>query len=233
MVSTVERCSWLRKIVPNLVPIFVHYYHHHHSCSAAAAVMLEMGTFSDSRIDGIFAGNWPRRPNLMDFRWGRSTTSFSKRFFCSSSASRDDDDSRAHIVIPFGISSNQSWIIRNYDDGLFKHQMMITEQSLQPLQARDDLSHPSITPMIIMIMVCCLHYFSIQQAAAAAGVVVTTPKPKVWRGLLFFWFFHSRANEFFVLKLEKCSFKISNAMRAFYIIKNFQCLKWPSLWLYC
>ena len=136
MVSTVERCSWLRKIVPNLVPIFVHYYHHHHSCSAAAAVMLEMGTFSDSRIDGIFAGNWPRRPNLMDFRWGRSTTSFSKRFFCSSSASRDDDDSRAHIVIPFGISSNQSWIIRNYDDGLFKHQMMITELTSSSLYSR-------------------------------------------------------------------------------------------------
>ena len=58
MVSTVERCSWLRKIVPNLVPIFVHYYHHHHSCSAAT-IMLEMGTFSDSRIDGIFSRNWP------------------------------------------------------------------------------------------------------------------------------------------------------------------------------
>ena len=115
MVSTVERCSWLRKIVPNLVPIFVHYYHHHHSC-AAAAVMLEMGTFSDSRIDGIFAGNWPS--NLMDFRWGRSTPSFSKRFFCSSSASRDDDDSRAHIVIPFGISSNRS------SGGLFATMMM-------------------------------------------------------------------------------------------------------------
>lgn len=33
------------------------------------------------------------------------------------------------IVIPFGISSNiAERIIRNYDDGLFKHQMMITKE---------------------------------------------------------------------------------------------------------
>ena len=40
--------------------------------------MLEMGTFSDSRIDGIFSGNWPRIWWISD----EGDISFSKRFFC-------------------------------------------------------------------------------------------------------------------------------------------------------
>ena len=72
-------------------------------------------------------------------------------------------------------------IIRNYDDGLFKHQMMMEpDSSTKPAGGwleRDDLSHPSITPMIIMIMVCCLHYFSIQLNYTAKGLELQAEAP--------------------------------------------------------